>query len=420
METITTDLCELDFPPEIYGGNPSEVEEAVQAVIERVFRDEDGIVRSGVYGKTMKPLRLEEVADRPYGIGCFSQNHAMPHELKPIYNNYENAGQASGKYIRALLNKHQVTGDSQSVELARRTFQALELLWNNAAKWVPGWCFRPDINPYGRGWIPKPFAGIRRVEGMTECSPDQYTDITLGLERFYREVAGPAEREIIEAMVCSFADWWFRHDYTTTYEGGCSWWKMRPDCIHVIAFFLYLNALAQTFKPAEQYERGFEVWLNLLEGGYEARSHWGGPNAVGLTMQCLDRLMELRPEYKERCMDVFKAANDHLLKRVQADKDSIPGIKGLFQFKHSGAWYLCDAHRVLGDDSVLSLAEEFLSAYSKRVDFYHISRGVPVDSLAPVIAGDDYRNMFVSEGHICWLGAYWYAKGERDGPPTVK
>jgi len=410
MKRVTTDICEVDFPPEVYGDDLAEVESTVQEVIERIFRDEDGMIRSGVYGKTMKPLRLEDVKDRPYGIGCFSENHAIPNEYKPVYNNYENAGQASGKYIRALLNKHRVTGDPQCVERARRTFQALKMLWENAARWVPAWCASPELNPYGRGWMPKPFAGIKNVANMTECSPDQYTDITLGLERFLRDAANAEERRVIEEMVLSFADWWFRHDYTTNYEGGCCWWKLRPDCIHVISFFLYLNALAGSFSPAKRYEQGLEIWLKLLPEGMRFRHGWGGPNAAGLTIQCLDRLMQLRPEHKEQCLEVIRTATEHLIRRVLAEDRNIPSIKGRFQFKHFGAWYLCDSYRILGEGRYKQLAEDFLAAYRRRSDFYHIRRGVPLDQLEPVLVGDDYRDMFWSEGHVCWLGAYWMLK----------
>ena len=37
-------------------------------------------------------------------------------------------------------------------------------------------------------------------------------------------------------------------------------------------------------------------------------------------------------------------------------------------------------------------------------------RGVAVELYDPVAQGDDYRNMFWSEGHITWLSTYWYLK----------
>src|SRR2546426_6129329 len=96
---MTTDVCEVDFPPASYGRTLEEVEVTIQQVVERVFRDDDGILRSGVNGRTMKPMRIEDVKDRPQGMGTFAENSAIPRAVKPIWLNYENAGQATGKYL---------------------------------------------------------------------------------------------------------------------------------------------------------------------------------------------------------------------------------------------------------------------------------------------------------------------------------
>ena len=108
-------------------------------------------------------------------------------------NNYENAGQCAGKYIVAMLEKYDVTGDSKALDNARRSFKAIELLWNNVAE--------RNTYPGGRGWMPKPFDGIQNIAEMTECSPDQYTDMTLGLEHFHRKAADADERKVIEEMI---------------------------------------------------------------------------------------------------------------------------------------------------------------------------------------------------------------------------
>ena len=85
MAQLTKDVCEVDFPPESYGNSLKEIESTIQEVVEKIFRDENDMIRSGVYGKTMKPLTLEDVKDRPYGVGCCSENHHIPNELKPVF-----------------------------------------------------------------------------------------------------------------------------------------------------------------------------------------------------------------------------------------------------------------------------------------------------------------------------------------------
>ena len=403
MEKITTDLCELDFPPKIYGDCLEDVEATIQEVIEKIFRDENGMIRSGVFGKTMKPLTFEDVKDRPHAIGCYSENHQIPNDLKPIYNNYENAGQCSGKYIRVLLQKYSVNHDPNVLSNVRKTFKAIELLWNNVAQ--------QNTYPGGRGWMPKPFAGIQDVAEMTECSPDQYTDMTLGLERFYREAADVDERQVIEEMIVSFADWWALHDYATSYEGGTCWWKLRPDCIHVVSYFLYLNSLAHSFNPCDAYQKNFEIWLKVLDQSLEIRDELNGANMIGLTIECMDRLMELKPNHKELWLRVISDDPDTFVKRLLIEDQDVEGLS-YQQLNCFAAYYLCVAARVLNESSFRGIAKDLIEAYNKRGDFYHISRGIAVDKLLSVVAGDDYRNVFWGEGHILWLGAYWTLKGD--------
>jgi len=390
---VLSDVCEVDFPPASYGETLEEVEATVQQVVERVFRDEDGLVRSGVYGKTMRPLMLEEVRDRPHGIGCYSENHAMPNRYKPIYNNYENAGQASGKYIRAMLKKYRATGDPAVLGRARQTVRALELLWNNVA----------EQNPYGRGWLPKPFGGARDVSEMFECSPDQYADVTLGLDRYHDEAADADERLMIERMVASFADWWLEHDYTTSYQGACCWWK-RTDFPHATAFFLYLNALAYRVRPQARYAEAFDLWLGLQDGLFNCPRV--GVNASGLAIECMERLTALRPDLEPLWRRAAEANTAHMIELAERS-DNYPGLSATFNYRAYLAHHLGGAHRLFPDRGHDRHMASLIAAYRSRTDFYHLRRGALLAELSPVVAGDDYRNMFWAEGHVCWLSAYW-------------
>ena len=405
MEKITTDVCEVDFPPVSYGDSLEEIEATIQEVVERIFRDEDGIIRSGVHGRTMKPLRLEEVTDRPYGIGCYSQYHHIPLELRPIFNNYENAIQGSGKYLVAMMLKYRVTGDDRYLDNARRTFSSLELLWNNVAE--------QNRYPGGRGWMPKPFGGIRHVAEMTETSPDQYTDMTLGLEQFRKHGADGREQQVIDAMILSFADWWMEHDYATSYEGGTCWWKLRTDLSHPISFFLYLNALAYSIRPDQKYQEAFALWESVSGGSPVFRDgdcSEQGVNSGGLSILCMERLMELRPDQREHWLMVLRASAEHLPEVDTLSDSFADGAQGTFQLKMFAAWYLCVSHRVLGDKKFREQAAAYLQEHRARADFYHITRGVPTELYDAIVMGDDYRNMFWSEGHIMWLSTYWYLR----------
>ena len=69
---VTTDVCEVDFPPAEYGGTLAEVEATIQDIVERVFRDDDDMLLSGVYGKTMRPITLDEIHDSKVGLGYWT------------------------------------------------------------------------------------------------------------------------------------------------------------------------------------------------------------------------------------------------------------------------------------------------------------------------------------------------------------
>jgi hypothetical protein len=71
---MTNDVFTGDFPPVNYGNTLAESEATIAQVIERIFRDDDGILRSGVNGRTMKINRLEDIKDRPLGMGTLTGN----------------------------------------------------------------------------------------------------------------------------------------------------------------------------------------------------------------------------------------------------------------------------------------------------------------------------------------------------------
>jgi hypothetical protein len=394
MEKVTRDVCEVEYPPKVYGRTLDEVERTAQEVVEKVFRDKDGMIRSGVNGRTMRPLKEKDVTDRPNGLGTCVECAYMPRHLKPLWLNYEDAGMASGKYLCAMLNKHAVTQAPKTLAYARRTFEALVLLWNNCAA----------KNPFGRGWMPKPYAGIRDVSEVFECSVDQYSDITQGLYAFYREAATPPERQTIKEMVLSFADWWMERDYTTGYMGHCCYWK-RLEYAHPIGYFLYLNALAHSFLPKRKYMDGFHLWLEISQG-LSAPKRSVSINSHGLALGCLELLVELRPERKafwllcaQTCADMMFAASHQA-----------PRTKATVQEKGYLAHHLCAAHALLPANGYDRVVLKLIGQYKRRADFYHLSRGLRLDRIDPYEAGGDVRNTFWSQGHICWLNAYWRLK----------
>ncbi len=404
MARITGDVCAVNYPPKVYGRTAEEVERVCQGVVERIFRDRDGLIRSGVNGRTMRPLEEKDAPDRPGGQGCYTECAGTPRRFRAVWLNYENAGQASGKYIRAMLAKAAVARDPRALARARRTFQALVFLWNNVA----------EQHSYGRGWMPKPYAGPRDVAEQFECSVDQYADITLGLDAFHRAAASPAERQTIKEMVLSFADWWMEHDYTAGYMGYCCYWK-RLEYAHPIGYFLYLNALAYSFLPKRKYLDAFNQWMEI-SGGLSAPKKQVCINGNGLALECLQRLIELRPERRAHWRLCARVCLDNMIALSQK-KYNYPRTRVRMQLNGYLAHHLVAAHAIFPGEGIEKRIAELLASYRKREDFYHLSRGLKLSDLDPRVAGGDYRNTFWAEGHICWLNAYWSLKRPAEQEP---
>jgi hypothetical protein len=354
-EETTKDLFEGDFPPMVYGGTLEETEATIRDVMERVFRDSDGILLSGVNGATMKPLRVEDVKDRPQGLGTFAENSAIPRAIKPIWTNYENAGQASGAYLEALCARATLAGDAHARELARRTVDAIATLWENAA------ATQHPLGGGGRGWFPKPYDGIRRVSQMHECSVDQYCDVTLGLHTYYLTLADEAEKRKIEEVIVSFADWWYDHDYCGVYFGEAIWWKRLKTHSMAVSYFLYLNTLAQSWKPARKFEHGFEIWWDL-RSALQPPGKAGWVCMHGITLNCLERLIAIRPDLAGDWRRA--AAYQAVLLAASVEPAGKPWDE--YNTQCFGADYLAAAHRLLPKDGYDRLSRRCLEACARR------------------------------------------------------
>ncbi len=398
IEEMTTDVFDGDFPPVSYGSTLEEVESTIQQIVERIFRDDDDILRSSVNGRTMKAMRVEDVKDRPQGLGTFVENSSVPRWVKPVWINYENAGQASGNYLEALCVKAQITGDPQVHELARRTVNAIVMLWENAA------ATKHPNGGGGRGWFPKPYAGIGNVGEMHECSADQYCDVTLGLHTYYLTLANEQEKRKIKEIVVSFADWWYDHDYCGVYLGQAIWWKRLEGHSLAAGFFLYLNALAQSWSPCRKFQHGFETWLELKEMLYPADPIW--VCGSGIALQCLERLIDLRPDLT----DYWLTTAVHQAKLLTACVEERSMLNKTYEVNGFASHYLAVAHRILPKGGYDRLARRCLEDCTHREQFYHIRRGVRVDDLDPRERGDDVRDVLHCELHVHWLAGYWKSR----------
>jgi len=201
----------------VYGRNPHQIEPRVQAIVDGVFLDRDGLVIGAVKGSTLRPYTPADMRRVPLEQ-TLGANAAIPHQYKLLIMNYEETGMAHGDYLMAMLEKYKATGDGSAKQRARRAFAAARRLADAVAQ----------TNPYGRGWWPKPYGGMKDLNEMFETSIDQTVKIVLALTQYERELATAAERRWCRMQVRAMADWWIKHHFTTGYFGNCCWWYLHP------------------------------------------------------------------------------------------------------------------------------------------------------------------------------------------------
>lgn len=399
-DDVLQDVCPLNDPPTVYGKTLEEVEATNQRVVERFFRDQDGILLCSLNARTMKPYTADDVKNRPNGVGAFTEHSDIPAEAKVVWMNYENSGQASGIYLDALCTKAKVTGDKEAAKLASRTVQAIATLWENAAH------VEHPNGGSGRGWFPKPYLGIHNLKDMHECSMDQYVDITLGLHSYYLTLANEDEKRLIERIIISFAEWWYDHDYAGIYFGKAIWWKRLPE--HpVAACFLYLNALANSWSPSAKFQHGFEIWREL-QGAMTrcADPVWVCMN--GIPLKCMEKLIDLRPDLAD---DWLRVAQHHariLVTSIEEPKR----MNRVYETAGFAANYLSTAHRLMPEAGYDKHVLSCLRACNSRGRYYHLRRGEPVANLSVRESGEDFRDALLAECHVHWLAGYWRSRPE--------
>ena len=318
--------------------------------------------------------------------------------------NFENCHQCSGKYLDGLVDKYAVTKDPKVLGYAKRIVDATRELWETVAK----------THIYGKGWLPKPYAGMNEISEMNESSVDQYADITLGLEKYYHELATPDEKAVLAEMFLSFADWWIDHNYTTSYEGITVWW----DRVHTLAqaYFLYLFELAYSLAPRKKYRDAFDYIFSLggdklvsKEGAYDGENY--NPNTSGIVIEAMSRIARINPSLKVFCNNCIQ---NYVPALIEAGISGNAGSLGpIFNMKLFAAKYLTHAHEFCNDDSLIKYMVEFLSTVKNRADFYHVKRGMSLDD-GVLEKGNadknDYRDVFWAEQHCCWISTYWYLR----------
>jgi len=173
-------------------------EENIANFIEEQMVDECGLVYTIINVNTLKPWTDEELSG--YDHGLFTKKGPGD------FHAYEDSLMATGEYALGQIIKYQVTQDARALTTASQQISAiLRVLYEGEA--------------YEKGYLPKPYGGVRKASYSHEISPDQYIKAYVAL-RAYQPYAPKSLKQTMDDYFVAIADYFlirdFRHPYFET------------------------------------------------------------------------------------------------------------------------------------------------------------------------------------------------------------
>ncbi len=165
---------------------PQECE--IRNFVENHMVDECGLMYSFMNAKTLKPWTDAEL--RAYNLmPVCHPNITSPAE----YYAYENSLMGTGEYASSQVARFEVTGEGEALGAAAHQIGAIMQVFQQGEL-------------FEKGFLPKPFGGIRRCAYSHELSPDQQIKCLVAM-RAYRRHAPASQRRIIDDYTVALADY---------------------------------------------------------------------------------------------------------------------------------------------------------------------------------------------------------------------
>ena len=246
-------------------------EETIRAFIEEHLMDECGLVRSYTNASTLRAWTNDELRD---------------HNMKPVchdhcpdpaaYFAYENSLMGTGLYALSQVMRFEATGDGTALAAAAHPVYAiLRVLYEGER--------------YEKGFLPKPFGGMRTCGYSHELSPDQYIKACIALWA-YREHAAPAARKVIDDYFVAMADYHFARGFIhPRRESMVVTPENRP---HVISMLLPLLCAAHQLTGDAKYREALTRFDAIMDD-YAAGKAQLGFNICSLLVEGLDLACQL-------------------------------------------------------------------------------------------------------------------------------
>ena len=368
-----------------YGDDLPAIERRMGEIVEQVFLDSDGFTVSYINKRTLEPFQDDdpEVNQKPIHEQWYANGH-FPYELKRTCLNYEDSDMAAGDYLMALMSRHRATGDADTAAKARALFRAMVRLYDTVA----------ETNPYGAGFLPKPYGGIGRAHECFDTSWDQYFKFTVAMEKYAQWTTDAQEQAKVADIVLSFAQWWDVRDFAIGYSHG-----RLAQYMHGLGYFAYVMALGHQISGNDHFRQEALFFRDrMLEHGKLSP----GPNSQNLVVEIADRLVDLMPEFRQAWLGVMKREWDNRGAHIDA-----AGIAHFYGYTWNFGARLASTYNTIvkhfpetaGD---LDL-ERLLLNHNHVGRFIHqIAADDPDNTTFP-----DHEHAVVCQSYACWLRAYW-------------
>lgn len=377
----------------VYGSAPEACAPRIEALVEALFVDAAGLVRGAISGRTLRPYTQRQMGHVPL-TQTYCWRGAFPLKYKPVALNYEETGMAQGDYLLAMCHKHRATGEDRARRIADRTYGAIRELAETIGA----------SHPYGWGWWPKPFGGMKDLNEQSETSIDQCTKVMLGLELYESTLARRGDARWCRRFAIAMADWWIEHGYATNYFGNTAYWDLMP-APHAIGGLLYMVQLARSYAGGSR-RAGYDEALTYLG---QHRAHFFAPrgalNACNLAIETLCRLEALAPSQRRYWARARRAVAQRQF-RLTNMRDGTNVIQGHGRY-NTGVRTACSAAALLehtGRREYDRRCTKLLRIYNRAERFHHHDQSHPPTRPNRV---NWWFDALSGHAHTAWLHAYW-------------
>jgi hypothetical protein len=372
-----------------YGKTLDEIERTMGRIIPAYFLDPHGFIYAYINRRTLKPFQDDdsEVNVKPVHENWIA-NGSFPYELKRTYLTYEDSDMAAGDYLMALMSRHRKTRDAETEAKAHAFFRTMVKLWDTVA----------EKNPYGAGFLPKPYGGIGRAHESFETSADQYFKFTAALVRYSRWTSDAHEQAKVSDILLSFARWLDDRDFVTPYMGNPNYGRL-VDLMHCLGYFAYIMALGCNISGHEHFRQEALFFLDRM---LKQRRLSGSVNSMNLVVEELDGLIELMPEYRAELLGLMARDWEHRGSYVDAD-----GTARFEGYIWNNGARLASTHNTITKHFPEQKAEldlKSLLLHHNTVDrFVHQVGSDRPDDMTYY----EHRFCLEAQSYACWLRGYW-------------